>query len=108
MPINVANAPCSWGVLEFEAHAAALGYPEVLDQIAGTEYTGTELGDWGFMPTDAARLRREIETRSLTLVGAFVPVALSNPQAHASGIEASVRTATLLSKIGRASCRERV
>ena len=57
---RIANAPCSWGVLEFDLEGEAAGYAQVLDEIAATGYTGTELGDWGFMPTDPAVLRAEL------------------------------------------------
>ena len=100
MPIRVANAPCSWGVLEFEGHGPALACSLVLDQLASTGYAGTELGDWGFMPTDPADLSLDIELRALSLVGAFVPVALSNPSAHAEGVERATRTARLLRDAG--------
>lgn len=96
--IKVANAPCSWGVLEFDLEGTAAGYAQVLDEIAETGYTGTELGDWGFMPTDPKQLRKEIHSRGLTLLGAFVPVALKDPHAHASGIEVAVRTARLMAE----------
>ena len=73
--IRVGNAPCSWGALEFEGlEGESAGYARVLDEMAETGYAGTELGDWGFMPTDAATLRSELESRGLTLVGAFVPI----------------------------------
>src|SRR6185503_16369836 len=78
MTIRVANAPCSWGILEFDGHGPALASSQVLDELAATGYAGTELGDWGFMPTDPAALRHDIERRVLTLVGAFVPVDLSD------------------------------
>lgn len=97
--IKVANAPCSWGVLEFELQGQAAGYVQVLDEIAETHYAGTELGDWGFMPTDPVRLKHEVHTRGLTLVGAFVPVMLKDPQAHIPGINAAVRTACLLAEV---------
>ena len=100
MPIPVANAPCSWGVLEFDDHIAPLGYREVLDQLASCEYAASELGDWGFMPTDPEALRREIQARSLRLVGAFVPIALSDPAAHRAGSETAIRTARLLKDAG--------
>ena len=96
--IKIANAPCSWGVLEFELEGEAAGYRQVLDEIVETGYQGTELGDWGFMPTDPARLREEIHSRGLTLLGAFVPVMLTDPRAHAAGIEAAVRTARLMAE----------
>lgn len=94
--IQVANAPCSWGVLEFDELGEALPYDEVLNQIRGTGYDGTELGDWGFMPTEPLALRGELAQRNLALLGAFVPVALAREDAHAAGVEAAVRTARLL------------
>ncbi len=57
--IKIANAPCSWGILEFELEGKSLGYEQVLDEIAATGYTGTELGDWGFMPTDPQELKKK-------------------------------------------------
>lgn len=96
--IKVANAPCSWGVLEFDLEGKAAGYAQVLDEIAETGYTGTELGDWGFMPTDPKQLRKEIHSRGLTLLGAFVPVALKDPAAHASGVEVAIRAARLMAE----------
>ena len=97
--IKVANAPCSWGVLEFELEGEAAGYTQVLDEIVETGYLGTELGDWGFMPTDPKELRREIHSRGLTLLGAFVPVMLKEPNAHATGMEAAIRSARLLAEV---------
>ena len=97
--IKVANAPCSWGVLEFELEGEAAGYTQVLNEIVETGYQGTELGDWGFMPTDPDQLRWEIHSRGLTLLGAFVPIMLKDPKAHAAGIDAAVRTARLLAAV---------
>jgi inosose dehydratase len=50
--IKIANAPCSWGAFEFDLKGEAPDYIQVLNEIAETGYAGTELGDWGFMPTD--------------------------------------------------------
>ena len=99
--IRVANAPCSWGVLEFESQSAAgYDYGHVLDEMAAAGYAGTELGDWGFMPTDADALRAALATRSLALVGAFVPVRLTDPDARGAGEAAALRTANLLTDAG--------
>lgn len=97
--IKVANAPCSWGALEFELEGKAPDYVQVLNEIAETGYEGTELGDWGFMPTDPQKLAEEIHGRNLKLLGAFVPVALKNPEAHQPGIDVAVRTARLLAAV---------
>lgn len=93
---RIANAPCSWGVLEFNLDGEAAGYKQVLDEIAATGYAGTELGDWGFMPTDPAALRAELAQRKLDLLAAFVPVAFAQAEAHAEGEAVAVRTARLL------------
>ena len=96
--IPVANAPCSWGVLEFDLPGKAIGYAQVLDEIKATGYTGTELGDWGFMPTDPAKLRGELEARGLALLGAFVPVAFARESAHSDGEALAVKTARLMAE----------
>ena len=97
--IRIGNAPCSWGVLEFGLEGETADYRRVLDEMQETGYEGTELGDWGFLPTDPHRLREELRARGLSLLGAFVPVALKDPQAHAAGQEAAVRTARLLADV---------
>jgi inosose dehydratase len=97
--IRVANAPCSWGVLEFGETATA-PFDQVLDEIRDTGYAGTELGDWGFMPTDPSALRSALAARALALVGAFVPVALANADAHAGGVSTALRTARLMRDAG--------
>jgi inosose dehydratase len=98
--IKIANAPCSWGVLEFELEGKAAGFEQVLNEIRETGYQGTELGDWGFMPVVPSELRKELDKRSLTMVGAFVPVFLKERGKHSAGAEAAVRTARLMADAG--------
>jgi inosose dehydratase len=98
--LRVANAPCSWGALEFEWAGAMPAYAQVLDEMSATGYVGTELGRWGFMPTEAAPLRQEVGRRDLALVGAFVPVRLSVREDHAAGSAAAVKVARLLAAAG--------
>lgn len=96
MLIKVANAPCSLGVLEFDLEGKAAGCAQVLDEMSDAGYTVTELGDCGFFPTDSAQLKYEVNSRGLSVLGAFVPVILKDPQAHQTGVEVAVRTARLL------------
>jgi inosose dehydratase len=98
--IKIANAPCSWGVLEFELEGKSMGYEQVLDEIAETGYAGTELGDWGFMPTNPQELNKEIANRKLDLLGAFVPVALANEAAHEDGVQKALDVAELMFNAG--------
>ena len=98
--IKIANAPCSWGALEFELEGKALGYKQVLNELVETGYAGTELGDWGFMPTEPSALHDEIAKRNISLLGAFVPVALSLGSAHEAGVEKALKVAGLMYDAG--------
>lgn len=97
-PLRIANAPCSWGTLEFAGLSGErIEYTQMLDELVATGYTGTELGDWGFMPTSANELAQELNRRQLTLIGAYVPVPLAgSDQAITPAIANAQRTANLL------------
>ncbi len=98
--LKVGNAPCSWGTLEFEsAKGEQIGFSRMLDELAATGYTGTELGDWGYMPTDPSLLCAELSRRGLVMLGAFVPVALKDRAAHRPGLAAALKTARLLAAV---------
>ena len=62
---------------------------------------GTELGDWGYMPTDPQTLSRELVRRGIVMLGAFVPVALKDASSHRAGQDAAVKTARLLAAVSR-------
>lgn len=98
--IYIANAPCSWGSLEFAGmESKSIPYGQMLDELRDTGYIGTELGDWGYMPTNPQALNEELNTRRLAMVGAFVPVALKDPDAHAQGEAHALRVAQLLVEV---------
>src|SRR5690606_20365529 len=71
--IRLAAAPVSWGVTEVAAGAARLPWTTVMDEIAAAGYEATELGPYGYYPTDPAELRAALAVRGLTLTSAFVP-----------------------------------
>ncbi len=98
--LRTGNAPCSWGTLEFgETKGEQIGYARMLDELAEAGYTGTELGDWGYMPVEPVALRTELTRRDLAMLGAFVPVALKESAAHAPGAATAVKTARLLAAV---------
>lgn len=99
MNIKIANAPCSWGALEFDM-GESLGYTQVLKEMVETGYVGTELGDWGFMPTTPKELRKVLSEKNLELPGAFVPVALANENNHQEGIRKALKIAELMFEAG--------
>lgn len=100
--LRVANAPCSWGVIEgIEGdERGGAGYARVIDEMADTGYGGTELGDWGFMPTDPDRLRVDLGSRGLALVGSWVSVWLHDRARHRASADNAVRTARQLARVG--------
>ena len=97
--LPIGNAPCSWGVIE-SVEGQRGGYAKVLDEMEAAGYAGTELGDWGFMPTDPKRLRRELAARHLQLLGSWVSVYLHDAGRHAESAADAVRTARLLAEVG--------
>jgi inosose dehydratase len=104
---RIANAPCSWGVIEGIddcGESAPSGYRRVLDEMRETGYAGSELGDWGFLPTEPLRLRDELAARGLSLVGSWVSVFLHDPLRQEQSYHDAVRTARLLAAVGGPDC----
>jgi inosose dehydratase len=101
--LKVGNAPCSWGTLEHQDTSQQIPFGQMLDELVETGYTGTELGDWGYMPTDPESLRNELRRRgNVAMLGAYVPVALKHSAAHAEGAARAVKTARLLAAVATA------
>ena len=98
---QVANAPCSWGVIE-NIEGDRYDYARVLDEIAASGYAATELGDWGFMPTDPAQLSDELARRNLQMLGSWVNVSFEDESRHAESTAACLRCAKLLAAVGGA------
>ncbi|GHO46114.1 TIM barrel protein [Ktedonospora formicarum] len=102
--IRIANAPCSWGALEFDGlPGETIGYTQMLNELRATGYAGTELGDWGYMPTDAVQLKTELQQRGLSMLGAFVPVGLKDENNHATGEAEALRVARLLTAVAKST-----
>lgn len=100
MELGVASAPVSWGIMESVAFPKEYPFPRVLDEIAQAGYTGTELGPYGFLPTDPTSLRKQLEQRKLALCSAFVEVRLADKEALEVGLQQMERTAKLLRDAG--------
>jgi inosose dehydratase len=94
MAIRVGNAPVSWGV--YEAHLPNPPFAQILDAIAQAGYEGTELGPYGYLPTDPKTLDRELKSRNLALGSSFVAVKLQDPQARAAAVQHCLNVGSLL------------
>jgi inosose dehydratase len=73
--LRLGTAPDSWGVW-FPDDPAQVPGSRYLDEAAAAGYRWTELGPYGYLPTDPARLRAELETRGLAVTGGTVVAAL--------------------------------
>ncbi len=100
MSIKIANAPVSWAIYEFSEIEQKYPYQRVLDEIADTGYVGTELGPWGFLPTDPDVLRAELEKRGLSMVSAFVPINFLDTGSIEAGEEQALKVGRLLAALG--------
>jgi inosose dehydratase len=96
---HFASAPDSWGVLDYPGPSWNQSYEKMLDEMVQAGYTGTELGPYGFFPTDPVVLRPQLEKRSLKLLGSFVPVILSDPASAGIAVEQIRRVGNLLSTL---------
>lgn len=100
MAIKIGTAPVSWGIMEVAGWGEQQTYDSVLDEMQQAGYSGTELGPYGFFPTEAQRLTAELAARGLELVSAFVPLPLADAKRHETGFAEAVRTAELLAAAG--------
>jgi inosose dehydratase len=92
-----ASAPDSWGVLDYPGPSWEQPYEKMLDEMVDAGYTGTELGPYGYFPTDPDVLRPQLEKRRLKLLGSFVPVRMGDLHAGAAVIERIRKVGNLLS-----------
>jgi inosose dehydratase len=95
-----ASAPDSWGVLDHPSPSWEQSYQTMLDEMVFAGYTGTELGPYGFFPTDAKVLAPEFARRNLKLLGSFVPVVLSDPASTKIVVERIRLVGGLLGALG--------
>lgn len=100
MHIKVGNAPVSWGVMEVADWGEQIPYSKVLDEIAEAGYAGTELGPFGYFPTDPNDLSAVLSARGLQLVASFVPIPLAHPDRHDVAYHEAIKVAQLLAQTG--------
>jgi inosose dehydratase len=94
----ISNAPCSWGVTGPSGNR--YGWAQYLDEVAAAGYGGTELGPFGYMPTEAAILRDELARRGLALVGATHVHRFRDPAGIPHLMMTLRRIAPLLAELG--------
>src|ERR671930_2756193 len=98
-PIRVASAPVSWGVMEETDASVWPSADQALDEIAQAGYDGTELGPYGYYPTEPVALRSAIGRRGLALTSAFVPLRWFEPERLPGDAAALMSVARLLAAL---------
>lgn len=96
---HFACAPDSWGVLDYPGPSWNQSYEKMLDEMVTAGYTGTELGPYGFFPTDPAVLKPQLDKRKLKLLGSFVPVVLSDPASAGIAVQHIRKVGDLLAAL---------
>ena len=95
-----AAAPVSWGVQDDPGPAWEQPYERILDEILAAGYTGTELGPYGFFPTDPKALADSLRRRNMSLLSSFVPVPIADPSKKGKVIEHVWKVGAVLSALG--------
>lgn len=99
MTIKLANAPVSWGV-DYPDDPNNPPWAKVMSGIAEAGYRYTELGPYGYYPTEPQRLRTEFSSRNLEVVAGFVFQPLHDPARADHVLDVATRTVDLLSAVG--------
>ena len=94
-----ASAPDSWGVLDYPGPSWEQSYEKMLDEMVEAGYTGSELGPYGFFPTDPKILQPQLEKRKLKLLASFVPVKMTEPGAGQAVMERIRKVGGLLAAL---------
>jgi inosose dehydratase len=94
--LKLGSCPDSWGVW-FAADPLQTPWNRFLDELSAAGYEWLELGPYGYLPTDPARLADELDARGLRVAAGTVAShsALHDPDAYAA-IEAGTREVAAL------------
>ena len=78
MKLMIGSAPDSWGVW-FPDDPRQIPWDRCLDEIAEAGYEWTELGPYGYLPTDIPTVDAELSRRGLKVSGTFAMDAIHDP-----------------------------
>ena len=98
--IRFASAPVSWGVQDDPGPAWEQPYGQILEDIVSAGFAGTELGPFGYFPTDPGILNEALQRLGLAMLSSFVPVPITELSRVESVIEHVRRVGALLSALG--------
>jgi inosose dehydratase len=97
--IHVGSAPDSWGVWLAD-DPRQVPWSRFLDEASAAGYVWIELGPFGYLPDDPARLIDETGRRGLTITGGTVDGGLHRPETFDEVLTRSRRVARTLTAVG--------
>jgi len=97
--LRLGSCPDSWGVW-FADDPGQTPWPRFLDELAEAGYQWLELGPYGYLPTDPARLRDEVERRGLQVSGQAVFGALHDRDKWETDLRDAHQVAELVTAMG--------
>jgi inosose dehydratase len=97
--LRLGSCPDSWGVW-FPDDPNQTPWPRFLDELAEAGYRWLELGPYGYLPTDPARLLDEVDRRGLRVSGQAVFGALHDPARWESDLRDAHQVAELVTATG--------
>lgn len=101
MAVKLGTAPDSWGVWHPQDDRQT-PWHRFLDEAVQAGYTRIELGPYGYLPTDPAVLRRELESRGLSLSGGTFGGPIHHPDALPDLEEQVRKVGDLIGEVGGA------
>ncbi len=78
MNVTVGSAPDNWGVW-FPSDPEQTPWNRFLDELCEAGFEWTELGPYGYLPTDTSVLRQELSQRGIKVTGTFAMADLADP-----------------------------
>jgi inosose dehydratase len=97
--LRLGSCPDSWGVW-FADDPAQTPWHRFLDELAEAGYRWLELGPYGYLPADPARLRDEVDRRGLAVSGQAVFGAMHDPDRWDDDLRDARQVAELVTAMG--------
>ena len=98
MKLQIGTAPCSWGV-EFIEDDRQVPWQRCLREVSEAGYEWTELGPYGYIPTDPDALRAVLDEHGLRVCSAVVMRHFEAPESRTEIEEDARRAAELLAAV---------
>ncbi|RXJ74645.1 inosose dehydratase [Veronia nyctiphanis] len=99
MELNLANAPCSWGI-EFADNPENPPWNQVLREMSLAGYKATELGPLGYLPTDGGKLSTALKEQQLKLIAGTLFDYLHKPEERKRILQKTETTCRILKEQG--------